>query len=157
MKTGKLIFILLFSFLAFVLSSSAHAAQKTVSIPKGTKAQKIGPGHYRLLLPNQQVIELRQLVFRTGTAGYVKVVDPNPPHKPIEGRQVVLTLRKLKRDEALKLPPQDSIQIDDDIAWLPIVMTFQVTGIIDPEPPFSTLNPKTNATKRSVIDPEPPH
>lgn len=157
MNTIKCLMVFVLLFLVFIISAPVQAAQKTITIPKGTKAQKIGPGQYRFMLPNQQVIELKQLVSQTGTAGYVKVVDPDPPHKPIEGKQVILTLRKLQRNEALKLPPQDYIQIDDDIAWLPIIMTFHVVGIIDPDPPGRTLNPRTNATKRSLVDPEPPH
>lgn len=157
MKTIKCLMVFVLLFFVFIIGAPAQAAQKTITLPKGTKAQKIGPGQYRFVLPNQQVIELKQLVFQAGTAGYVKIVDPDPPHKPIEGKQVVLTVRKLKRDEALKLPPQDYIQIDDDIAWLPITLTFQVVGVIDPEPPHRTFNPKTNATKRSIVDPEPPH
>lgn len=46
-----------------VFASSVFAAEKTIVLPQGTKAQKIGAGHFKFKLPNGQVVEVRNLVL----------------------------------------------------------------------------------------------
>ncbi|HOG27871.1 MAG TPA: hypothetical protein PLT35_01205, partial [Vicinamibacterales bacterium] len=55
------------------------AAEKSIEIPKGTKAEKIGPGHVRFTLPNLRVIDVTGYDARTGAIGLVQVIDPDPP------------------------------------------------------------------------------
>ncbi len=135
MKAARIFSMVFFAFLVLTWVDASYAGQKIITIPKGTKMEKPAPGIYRFLLPDKRVIELRNFNSKTGSAGYVKIVDPEPPHKPIEGTQGILSLNKISQQQALKFPPSDYIQIDDDIVWLPISLTFQLRGIIDPTPP----------------------
>ncbi len=132
-----------------------QAEQKTIEIPKGAKIQKLGPGHFKFVLPNDRIIELKGLDPRASEAATIELVDPNPPHKPVSGRQVTLRLKRLTHEEALKLGERDYVRIDDDIAWLPLSMTFQVTGLVGSEslllrksstPPSPAPAPPTHKT-----------
>jgi len=140
MKAARIFSMMFFAFLVLFWMEASYAGQKVVTIPKGTKMEKPAPGIYRFLLPDKSVIELRNFNPKTGAAGYVKIINPDPPDKPIEGTQGILSLNKMTQQQALKLPPSDYIRIDDDIAWLPISLTFQLTGIIDPDPPDKPRN-----------------
>jgi len=135
MKTAKFFPSTLFVFLVFAWMQPLHAEQRTIVIPKGTKLAKLGPRHFKFILPNKQTIELKEWNTHTGAVGSIQVVDPEPPHKPVAGKQGTLLLKILARDEAAKLAPHNYLQIDDDITWLPLSLSFRMTGIIDPTPP----------------------
>lgn len=135
MKTARILSFVLVVFMAFLWIQPVHAGQKTITIPKGTKVEKLGHGHFKLMLPNMQIIELIEFNPKTGMAGQIKLIDPDPPHKPVTGKQGILSMNRLTREKAVKRPKSDYVQIDDDITWLPIILTFQLIGIIDPVPP----------------------
>jgi len=119
------------------------AAEKSIEIPKGTKAEKIGPGHVRFTLPNLRVIDVTGYDARTGAIGLVQVIDPDPPARPTDARTAakiidpqppgkveitasqarLVKLRVLTRAAARKLPAADDVTIDDEITWLPARIT----------------------------------
>ncbi|HNV03317.1 MAG TPA: hypothetical protein PLE61_01505 [Vicinamibacterales bacterium] len=119
------------------------AAEKSIEIPKGTKAEKIGPGHVRFTLPNLRVIDVTGYDARTGAIGLVQVIDPDPPTRPADARTAakiidpqppgkveitasqarLVKLRVLTRAAARKLPAADDVTIDDEITWLPARIT----------------------------------
>jgi hypothetical protein len=129
------------------------AAENNVVLPKGTTVEKLGAGHFRLRLPSKQVIELRDFNSKTGTAGMVSIIDPQPPgkgakgktglidpeppHKPVAtGKQVILrTSKKLTKADTQKLSPGDYVTIDDEVTWLPATISFQPAMLGDPDPP----------------------
>lgn len=135
MKTARFVSVIFLVFLVFLWIQPVHAGQKTITIPKGAKVEKLGPGHFKFILPNRQIIELREFNPKTGMAGQVKLIDPEPPHKPVAGNQGRLTLNRLTREQATKLDKSNYVQIDDDVTWLPISITFQIVGLMDPDPP----------------------
>ena len=140
MKTTRFFSSMLFAFLVFAWMQPLRAEQQTIVIPKGTKLAKLGPGHFKFVLPNKQVIELKDWNTRTGTVGSIQLIDPEPPHKPVAGTQGTLRLKILSREEAAKLAADDQVQIDDDVTWLPLSLSFNLTGIIDPVPPSKPRN-----------------
>jgi len=123
--------------LIFVWSQMALAEQESITLPKGTKVEKIGPGHFKFRLPNKQVVEVKNFNPKTGIIGYIGIIDPDPPHKPVaSGKQGNLrTTKKLTKGEVSKLSPADYVMIDDDPTWLPVTITYQPAAIIDPQPP----------------------
>jgi hypothetical protein len=123
------------------LTCSSFAEQKTFTIPKGSKIEKLEEGHFKFILPNKQIVELKEFNPKTGTAGFVQIIDPMPPSKPIAGKKATLKMRKLSREKAAKLTKPDYVQIDDDVTWLPITMTYQLTGLVDPNKP-KALSPQ---------------
>jgi len=157
--------LLVFVFFAWV--RPVQAEQKTIEIPKGAKIQKLGPGHFKFVLPNDRIIELKGMNPGTSKAETIELIDPDPPHKPVSGKQVTLRFKRLTGKEAIKLAEHDYVRIDDDIAWLPLSITFQVMGLVFPEslaqsksptqppPPTAPLTPQTSR-EPSVIRPSLP-
>ena len=104
----------------------------TVTLPKGTTVERLGPVLLRFKLPTGSVLDLkgcrrnqnRQLVADEGhfvavvgkpgwTAKGAKLVDgPRPAGEP---------------------SPRDYVKIDDDVTWLPAAVQF--AGIANPDPP----------------------
>jgi len=115
----------------------AVAEQNTITLPKGTKVEKLGAGHFKFILPNKQMVEVKDFNPRTGAVGYVSIIDPQSPRKPVAvGKQGAFkTSKKLTRKEAAKLQPENYVMIDDDVTWLPVTISFQPVGLIDPDPP----------------------
>jgi len=142
MKTARFLLSMLFAFLVFAWMQPLRAEQRTIVIPKGTKLAKLGPGHFKFILPNKQIVELKDWNTRTGAVGSIQVMDPEPPHKPVAGTQGKLLLKILSREEAAKLAAHDQVQIDDDITWLPLSLSFCMTDIKDPAP---SANPESSS------------
>lgn len=109
------------------LCCTAWAQQKSITLPLGTTVEKIAAGHFKFKLPNKQVIEVKNFDMKTGTVGSVSIIDPQPPGKlVVAGKQGTLgKTKKLTRAEAAKLPRTSYIEIDDEVTWLPITITFQ--------------------------------
>jgi len=137
MKIVRLLTIIGVIVLILALSCIAFAEQKTITLPKGTEVQKIGPGHFKFILPSKQIVEVKNFDPKKGTVGYIGIIDPDAPNKPVAaGKQASLkTTKKLTKKEAAKLSSDDYVMIDDDPTWLPATITYQPIAIIDPQPP----------------------
>jgi hypothetical protein len=135
----RLSFLPLFlGFLLFLsLAGTAAAQGKTVTIPKGTKVVKLGPGHFKLITPDGPVFEItsfKKTVKGQGTPGAVGILGDcgirDAKGKVIaSGANGVLKsgLRAIIGDsgKAMKdIPPADYIQIDDEVTWLPATIQF---------------------------------
>lgn len=134
----------------------AFAEKDSITLPKGTTVEKIAPGHFRFKLPNKRTVEVKEFNPKTGVAGYVSFIDPDPPMKPIKaGNQVVLkTNKKLTRKEAANLKPENYVQIDDEVTWLPATISFQPVALGDPDPPLRNL--EKGKVKGLSPQPDPP-
>ncbi len=147
--------VVLFS-LALLFNSLSVAQQKTVSILPGTKVQKLGPGHFKFTLPDRQVVEVKNLNLTAGTTGSISIINPDPPSKPVVSgsNATILGIKKITKTEAAKLPPTSVIQIDDDVTWLPLTISFTPKASVQlnpqPEPPAPPVSPRLNP------QPEPP-
>jgi hypothetical protein len=135
--------VLILLLLGFCL---AFAEQKTINLPKGTTVEKLGWGHFKFKLPNRQIIEVKNFDPKTGAIGYVGIIDPQPPGKPVtSGKQgqfkgaakskpvrVPPRTEYVQIDEDIvwlkagsKVPQSDYIMIDEDVVWLPATIQFQ--------------------------------
>ncbi|MCU0236768.1 MAG: hypothetical protein MUC72_06750 [Acidobacteria bacterium] len=153
MKTARFFLSAFFVFLILAWMQPLRAEQRTIVIPKGTKLAKLGPGHFKFILPSKQIVELKDWNTRTGAVGSIQLVDPSPPHKPVAGTQGTLLLKIVSRADAAKLAAGDQVQIDDDITWLPLSLTFHLTGIIDPTPPSVPRNSSQQALPLAPASP----
>jgi hypothetical protein len=115
---------------------AALPGKQSVTLPKGTKAEKLGQGHFKFLLPDRSTAEIRGFARATGTFASILITTLNPPGK-VAGRDGVFQNRRLlTAEEASKLPPTDYVKIDDDITWLPVVLIFTPTELSpQPDPP----------------------
>lgn len=158
-KTG-LPLAVAFSLLAWL--APAAAAPQTLVLPKGTTVQKTAPGQFRFTLPDGRKVEARSLNVRAGLVGDCgvfdaagrkqggglqcgfrsgprPVIDPDPPYQPGVARP----------------PSPNYMQIDDEITWLPATLTYQQTGIIDPQPPGSVKPGLVAPLQKKAINPQP--
>ena len=128
MKKISFLTILFVLILIVAWSQVTFAEQKSITLPKGTKVEKIGAGHFKFILPDKQIVEVKNFNPGTGAISYISIIDPQPPGKPVAaGKQGAFkTGKKLTMREAAKLKPENYIMIDDDVTWLPATITFQV-------------------------------
>ncbi len=124
--------------IAGFLSPAIFAQQKTVTLPAGTKVQKVKTGQYKFILPNKQVVEVRNFDVKTWKIGSISIIDPAPPDKPaVHGTQVMtMGVRKLTAAEAARIAPSNYIKIDDDVTWLPVTIMFipSSANLLSPQP-----------------------
>ncbi|MGB9906785.1 MAG: hypothetical protein ACPLRR_05295 [Candidatus Saccharicenans sp.] len=150
MKVIRFLIIFLFLALCINLSHSAFAQKNSITIPKGSKVEKLGPGNFRFILPNRQMVEVKGFDLQKGIVGQISVVDPDSPHKPVvsavQGKIAVIDPEPPHRPinvslnlssgknyvnvngelyELRKIPQANYVMIDDDIAWLPIIIQFK--------------------------------
>jgi len=117
---------------------------KTVKLPKGTKAEKVGQGHFKFLLPNGQTVEIKNYNSSTGIIGDTGVYDqgklimkgrqgnlrgisdPDPPPViiPQNKTYAVFGGELLNLKTFSKVPKSDYVLIDDDPTWLPATIKF---------------------------------
>lgn len=148
------------------LPVTALGAQQSLILPRGTTAQKLGPGHVVFSLPNGQKAEVKNYDPKSGSFGSCVIYLPG-------GRQLAAgkggTLGSGGRagidDEVTwgkkgvaGAPAGDYVKIDDEVTWLPATLRFELAGVIDPDPPsrpgqaFGDPDPPG----RAIGDPDPP-
>ncbi len=150
------------------LPLAALGAQQSLILPKGTTAQKLAPGHVVFSLPNGQKAEVKNYDPKSGSFGSCVIYLPGG--KPLAtgkggtlggtgkaGIDDEITWGKKDAGGAARIddevtwrtaPAGDYVKIDDEVTWLPATLKFEVTGLIDPDPPH---RPGTG-----LIDPDPP-
>ena len=144
MKRSSFLTLLLGFLLFLSLAGTAAAQGKTATLPRGTKVEKMGPGHFKLMIPDGPILEIRS--FRKagrgqGAPGAVGIIGDcgiqDPKGKVIAtGTNGVLKsgLRAVIGDtgKGMKgVPPADYIQIGDDVTWLPATIQFPSLRVFD--------------------------
>jgi len=109
---------------------------KSITLPKGTMVEKLGPGHFKFKLPDGQVVEVKGLVKSGGSAdkhrGATAIIGDSGIYDRTgklitSGKQGSLKSGpKPTEDKHIKIDPRDFVKIDDDVTWLPITIQFQV-------------------------------
>jgi hypothetical protein len=117
---------------------------KTVKLPKGTKVEKVGQGHFKFLLPNGQTVEIRnynsttgiigdtgvydkgKLIMRGGQGNLRGIINPDPPPLiiPQNKTYAVFEGELLNLKTFSRVPKSDYLLIDDDPTWLPATIKF---------------------------------
>jgi hypothetical protein len=131
---AELFVALLVIVLTLAWSQTAFGQQKSITLPKGTKVQKIGQGHFKFKLPNGQVVEVKGLVNSGGGSSTIGESGIYGPAGKLiaSGRQGNLTpAKKITKETAARLPQTDYVMIDGEPALLPATIIFQPAGIKD--------------------------
>jgi len=139
-------FLPLFLALAIFLSAAGTAAAqgKSVTIPKGTKVEKLGPGSFKLTTPEGAVFTItsyKKAGKGQGAPGVVGILG-DCGIRDAKGKLIATgtngalkgAARSIIGDsgKALKdIPPGDYIKIDDEVTWLPATIEFPSLRIFD--------------------------
>lgn len=132
--------------LAFLLGVAADAAAqgKSVSLPKGTKIEKLGPTGYKLTTPEGSVFNIatfKKAGQARGEPGTVGVLGDCGIHNA-KGKLVASGSNGVLKSgpspiagaaaKALKdVPPGDFFKIDDEVTWLPATIRFPTLRVFD--------------------------
>jgi hypothetical protein len=126
--------------LAILLSFAANAAAqgKTLTIPKGTKIDKLGPGSFKLTTPDGLVLKITSyqkaaksktagggagILGDCGTLGDCGIYDAKGKLVASGANGVLKHVPQAAK--ALKdVPPGDYVKIDDEVTWLPATIRF---------------------------------
>lgn len=144
MRTSRV--LPLFLGLALLLSAVAtvSAQGKSLTIPKGTKVEKLGPGSFKLTTPDGFVFDITAYKKAAGTEaapGAVGIIGDCGIHDP-RGKLIAMgpngvlmgAAKAIIGDsgKALKdAPPADYIKIDDEVTWLPATVQFPALRVFD--------------------------
>lgn len=147
--------------LFLTLAENAAAQGKTVTIPKGTKIEKLGPTGYKLTTPDGAVFKIatfKKTGQGQGQPGAVGILGDCGIHNA-KGKLIASGANGVLKSgpsplagaagKALKdVPPGDYIKIDDEVTWLPATIQFPALRIFDrlalmklspqPDPPGKT-------------------
>jgi len=141
MKSKRILMSLFVLAFIMVWSYTVVAEQKSITLPKGTKVEKVGPGHFKFKLPDGQAVEVKNFSRSGGKAiiGDCGIYD-RTGKLIASGKQGNLKSGPKPtggKVEYLKIESKEHIKIDDDITWLPATITFQVetkTKGLSPQP-----------------------
>jgi hypothetical protein len=132
--------------LAFAGQQLLSAAEKTITLPKGTSVQKTGTNQVRFVLPNGQTVEVKGYNAKTGIIGdtgvYQKgkllmkggrgsltgIINPDPPTiiRAPKVNTFVFSRGELASMKTLaKVPHSEYVMIDDEVTWLPATVQFK--------------------------------
>ena len=139
-------FLPLFLGLAFlVLAVSTAAAQgKSVTVPKGTKVEKLDPGSFKLTTPAGHVFSItgykkaggaQAVPGAAGILGDCGIRDSKGKlvaagaNGVLKGapRSIIRDSGRIMKD----IPPGDYIKIDDEVTWLPATIQFPSLRVFD--------------------------
>jgi hypothetical protein len=131
--------------LALAAPGLISSAEKKLTLPKGTRVEKLGPGAFRFVLPNGRTAEIKGYDARSGILGdcgvyakgklvmkgargnLVKVIDPDPPlivRAPGRNGFVVFRGAVINLKTLSIVPRTDYVEIDDEVTWLPARIEF---------------------------------
>lgn len=137
MKRSSLTAVFLGVCLLVSVAGTAAAQAKSVTVPKGTKVEKLGPGSFKLTTPEGIVFAItsfKKAGKGQGTPGTAGILG-DCGIRDAQGKLIATGANGvLKGSEkaiigdsgkALKdVPPGDYIKIDDEVTWLPATIQF---------------------------------
>ncbi len=142
----KSCFLPLFLGLAFLglAVSTAAARGKSVTIPKGTKVEKLGPGSFKLTTPAGLVISITGCKKAGGAQGAPGAggILGDCGIRDAKGKLVATGANAVLKGAppaiigeagriAKDVPPGDYIKIDDEVTWLPATIRFPALRVFD--------------------------
>ncbi len=103
---------------------------QSITLPEGTKLEKLGAGHFKFKLPDGRIVEVKGLQkSRGGTAiiGDSGIYDRTGKLISSGKGGSLKSGPKPAEDKHLKIDTRKFVKIDDDITWLPMTIQFQKT------------------------------
>jgi hypothetical protein len=119
------------------VAGTAAAQPRSVTIPKGTKVEKLGPGNFKLTTPEGIVFAItsfKKAGKAQGTPGTVGILG-DCGIRDAKGKIIATGANGVLKGnakaiigdsgKALKdVPPADYVKIDDEVTWLPATIEF---------------------------------
>ena len=143
MRKASVLSLFLALALFLSLAGTAAAQVKSILIPKGTKAEMLGPGSFKLTIPAGYVFMITSFK-KTGKAagkpdevgilGDCGISDAKGKVIATGFDGVLKSAAAMIGDtgKALKnVPPGDYIKIDDEVTWLPATIEFPSMRVFD--------------------------
>jgi hypothetical protein len=137
MKRSSFTALFLGALLLVSIAGTAAAQGKSVTVPKGTKAEKLGPGSFKLTAPDGTVFNItsykaskaKRAPAATGIIGDCGILGDCGIHDAkgkliAAGQNGVLKGRAATAGAVKGVPPADYIKIDDEVTWLPATIEF---------------------------------
>lgn len=143
MKRSSFLSFFVLSLVLLAFASAALADSKTLTIPKGTVVEKLGPGHFKLTGPEGCVFEIKSyqkagkgggLFGEVGIIGDCGIYDKNGKVVATGTKGILKSGKAIIGDsgKALKdVPASEYIMIDDEITWLPATIEFTPARIFN--------------------------
>jgi hypothetical protein len=151
MKTTKILAMMVAVVLITAWSQMVFAEEKLITLQKGTKVEKLGPGHFKFKLPDGQAVEVKGYSKGSGTTAIIgdSGIYDRTGKLIASGKQG--SLKSGPKPKEFIKESKNYVKIDDDVTWLPATITFKLIGIVDPEPPPRPLD----QTKTKGLSPQP--
>ena len=145
MKRSPFAALILGALLLASLAATAAAEGKSVTVPKGTKVEKLGPGSFKLTTPEGTVFNItsfKKAGKGQGTPGAAGIIGDcgilgDCGIRDAKGKLIASGANGVLRGVAAAAsavkgaPPGDYIKIDDEITWLPATIQFPSMRIFD--------------------------
>jgi hypothetical protein len=124
--------------LVLLVATDLAAQGKAVTIPQGTKVEKLGPGSFKLTTPQGSVFKITAfkkpgksqgasgasaIIGDSGILGDCGIYDAKGG-LVATGKNGVLKSGPNPGKALKDLPPTSYIKIDDEVTWLPAVIEF---------------------------------
>jgi hypothetical protein len=116
--------------------------QQSITLPRGTIAEKIGAGHFRFKLPDGQVVEVNGLQRGSGGTSIVGDCGVYDRAGKLVTSGKAASLKSSPKPEGaeigkkqMKIASREYVKIDDEVTWLPATITFKPSALSDREPP----------------------
>lgn len=141
MKKPSVLPLLLGLALFLSIAGTASAQGKTVTLPKGTKVEKLGPGSFKLTTPDGTVFAFTSYKKTGKTQGAPGVagiigdcgIRDEKGKLVATGANGVLkgSVRSIIGEAGKDIPPADYVKIDDEVTWLPATIQFPALRIFN--------------------------
>jgi len=121
------------------IAGPAAAQGKSVTVPKGTKAEKLGSGSFKLTAPDGTVFKItsfKKAAKTPSSPGSAGIIGDCGIHDAkgkliASGTNGVLKGKAATASAVKGAPPGDYIKIDDEITWLPAMIEFPSLRVFD--------------------------
>jgi len=126
MKTTRFFAMMVAVVLIMVWFQMVFAEERSITLPMGTKAEKLGPGHFKFKLPDGQVVEVKGYSKGSGTTAIIgdSGIYDRTGKLIASGKQG--SLKSGPKPKEFIKENKDYVKIDDEPTWLPATITFQV-------------------------------
>ena len=148
MKRSPFAALILGTLLLASLAATAAAEGKSVTVPKGTKVEKLGPGSFKLTTPEGTVFNItsyKKAGKGQGTPGAAGIIGDcgilgDCGIRDAKGKLIASGANGVLRGiidpndrsrSVASAPPGDYIKIDDEVTWLPATIQFPSVRIFD--------------------------
>jgi len=126
------------------------AADRSITLPKGTQILRIGPGHYKFTLPDNKVVEVTGLDANAHTVSLLRVIDLSSKKVLWGGKQGrMVDAKKMNNPDRSTVRSSNYARPGDVVFVFPLTFSLNETSDANLLAEFMKLN-TNDASKPSV-------